>query len=101
VRGLAETQGLRKRARAPYALRMDIIARFELLSDAAQLAIIGGLFWVFAAFAGVMDRRRGKRRDVGRLEQVGWVPWTGLFMGAAMIGGGCLALSLPVVLGSL
>lgn len=80
---------------------MDIIAQFELLSDAGQLAIIGGLFWVFAGFAAVMERRRGKRRDVGRLEQVGWVPWTGLFVGAAMIGGGCLAMSLPVVIGSL
>lgn len=80
---------------------MNIITHFELLSDAAQLAIIGGLFWVFAGFAAVMERRRTKRRDVGRLEQVGWVPWTGLFMAAAMIGGGFLVMSLPVVLGGL
>ncbi len=75
-----------------------MFAQFALLSDAAQLAIIGGLFWVFALFAGVMERRRGKRRDVGRLEQVGWVPWLGLFLLSAMIGGGCLAMSLPVVI---
>lgn len=80
---------------------MDILSQFELLGDSAQLAVIGGLFWVFAGFAAIMERRRVKRRDVDRLEQVGWVPWTGLFMGAAMIGGGCLAMSLPVVLGSL
>mgnify|MGYP006185968641 FL=1 len=80
---------------------MDILARFALLSDAAQLAIAGGLFWAFAAFAAVMDRRRTRTRDLSRLEQVGWVPWTGLFVGAAIIGGGCLAMSLPVVLGSL
>lgn len=73
---------------------MDLIIQFELLSDAAQLAVIGGLFWVFAVFAGVMDRRRAKRRDVARLEQVGWVPWTGMFMGAAMIGGGLLLMAL-------
>jgi hypothetical protein len=79
---------------------MDMFAQFALLSDAAQISIIGGLFWVFAVFAGVMERRRAKRRDVGRLEQVGWVPWTGLFIGAAMIGGGCLATGLPVVLSS-
>jgi len=77
---------------------MDLVARFELLSDAAQLAITGGLFWVFAGFAGFMERRRMKRRDLARLEQVGWVPWMGLFMLAAIIGGGCLAMSLPVVL---
>lgn len=80
---------------------MDLIARFELLSDAAQLALTGGLFWLFAGFAGYMERRRMKRRDLARLEQVGWVPWLGLFMGGAIIGGGMLAVSLPVVLGSL
>lgn len=80
---------------------MDILIRFELLSEAAQLAIAGGLFWLFAGFAGFMERRRMKRRDVARLEQVGWVPWMGLFVGGALIGGGMLAVSLPVVLGSI
>ncbi|MEQ5787115.1 hypothetical protein J3454_04345 [Erythrobacter sp. NFXS35] len=80
---------------------MEFLARFALLSDAAQVAITGGLFWTFAAFAGVMERRRIKRRDVSRLEQVGWVPWLGLFMAAAIIGGGMLAMSLPVVIGGL
>ncbi len=73
---------------------MDMIAQFGLLSDAAQLALVGALFWVFAGFAGMMERRRTKRRDVARLEQVGWVPWLGLFMAAAMIGGGCLVMAL-------
>ncbi|WP_296718195.1 hypothetical protein [Erythrobacter sp.] len=80
---------------------MEFLARFALLSDAAQLALTGGLFWAFAAFAGVMERRRMKRRDVSRLEQVGWVPWLGLFMSAAIIGGGMLAMSLPVVIGGM
>lgn len=85
---------MRKLAHVPYARGMDIITQFELLSDAAQLATIGGLFWVFAGFAAVMERRRVKRRDVDRLEQVGWVPWTGLFMAAAMIGGGCIVMAI-------
>lgn len=80
---------------------MDVFAQFALLSNAAQLAIIGALFWLFAGFAALMERRRIRRRDVDRLEQVGWVPWTGLFVGAAMIGGGCLAMGLPAVIGSL
>ncbi|NCP14969.1 MAG: hypothetical protein GW858_12545 [Sphingomonadales bacterium] len=80
---------------------MEMIAQFALLSDAAQLAWVGAGLWVVAAFAGVMERRRAKRRDVARLEQVGWVPWTGLFMLAAIAGGGCLAMSLPVVIGGL
>jgi hypothetical protein len=80
---------------------MNLFAQFALLSDAAQLALVGAAFWVLAALAMLMERRRARRRDVARLEQVGWVPWTGLFMIAAIIGGGCLAMSLPVVLGSL
>jgi hypothetical protein len=80
---------------------MDIIAQFELLSDAAQLALLGGLLWAFAALAAVMERRRARARDIDRLEQVGWVPWMGLFMLAAILGGGCLAMSLPAVLGGL
>lgn len=78
---------------------MDVIAQFELLSDAAQLAVIGGALWLFAGFAALMERRRSKARDLDRLEQVGWVPWTGLFLLAAMLGGGCLVLGLPVMLG--
>lgn len=77
---------------------MDPIAQFALLSDAAQLAVVGGLFWLLAGLAALMERCRNKARDLARLEQVGWVPWTGLFMLAAMLGGGCLAMSLPVVL---
>ena len=77
---------------------MDLLAQFALLGDAAQLALLGGLCWVIAAFAGMMERRRARRRDVSRLDAVGWVPWTALFMTAAIIGGGCLAMGLPVVI---
>ena len=77
---------------------MDILAQFELLSDAAQLAVVGGSFWVLAGLFALMERRRSKRRDLGRLEQVGWVPWTTLFVLAAILGGGMLALGLPVAL---
>lgn len=80
---------------------MHLWVQFELLSDAAQLAIIGGLFWQLAAFCALMERRRSKRRDVAQLERVGFMPWTMLFIMCAIIGGGMLAMSLPVVLGSL
>ncbi len=80
---------------------MDIVAQIELMSDAAQLAITGGLLLLLAGFAGVMERRRARARDLARLEEVGWVPWTGLFMLAAMLGGGCLAMSLPAVIGGM
>ena len=77
---------------------MDIVAQFELMSDAAQLAWIGGALWLFAGFAALMERRRARGRDVARLEQVGWVPWTALFMLAAIVGAGLLAMGLPAVL---
>lgn len=79
----------------------DPLSQFALLSEAGQLAVVGAGLWVLAGVCGVMDYRRGKRRDVSRLEQVGWVPWLTLFMLLAIIGGGLLALSLPAVIGSL
>lgn len=79
---------------------MSFWVQFALLSDAAQLAIIGGCFWAFAVFCSLMERRRNRTRDVSRLEHVGFMPWTTLFVLCAIIGGGCLAMSLPVVLGS-
>lgn len=79
----------------------NLWVQFELLSDAAQLAIVGGGFWVFAGFCALMERRRNRTRDVARLERVGFMPWTILFVLGAIIGGGCLAMSLPVVLGGL
>jgi len=81
-------------------LPTNLIAQFALLSDAAQLALAGGGLWLFAGFAGVMERRRARGRDLARLERVGWVPWTGLFILAAILGGGCLVISLPVMLGA-
>lgn len=77
---------------------MNSITQFVLLSDAAQLAVVGGAFWLLAGLCALMERRRNKARDLARLEKVGWVPWTSLFMLAAIIGGGILAMSLPVVM---
>ena len=78
---------------------MDLINQIALSSDAAILAMVGAAFWVLAAFCALMERRRNKGRSLERLEKVGWVPWTGIFVGCMIIGGGCLAMSLPVVIG--
>jgi len=69
-------------------------------SDAVQLSLAGAACWVLAALCLVMERRRIRGRSLERLEKVGWVPWTPLFLACAVIGGGFLAISLPVVLGS-
>ncbi len=80
---------------------MDLINQLALASDATLLALTGAGFWLFAAFAAIMERVRSRRRSVERLEKVGWVPWTVIFVSCAIIGGGMLVMSLPVVLGSL
>lgn len=79
---------------------MGLIDQYELLSDAGQVAVIGAGLWALAALFALMERRRARRRnrDVARLEAVGWVPWTTLFVLAAMLGAGCLAMSLPILL---
>ena len=64
-------------------------------SDADILAIWGAAFLLFALVSLVMERRRLKR---ARIDGVGWVPWTGLFLMLAVLGGGMLALALPVVI---
>lgn len=79
----------------------DILTLWAFASDAERLCAVGAGCWLLAGVAAVMDWRRGKSRALDRLEQVGWVPWTGVFMTAAMIGGGCLATGLPVVMAKL
>lgn len=64
-------------------------------NDAELLAMSGGALILLAVIAMRMDRRRSRRRDIDR---VGWVPWTGLFVMLAVLGGGMLALALPVVI---
>lgn len=80
---------------------MDLINQILLSSDAAILALVGAGFVVLAGFCALMESRRNKRRSLERLERVGWVPWTTLFMACLIIGGGCLAMSVPVVLASM
>ncbi|BDI60594.1 hypothetical protein [Qipengyuania nanhaisediminis] len=83
------------------ALSMEFLTSLSFASDAERLALAGAGFWLFAGLCLVMERLRNARRSVERLERVGWMPWTTLFVASAIIGGGCLAVSLPVVLGSL
>ena len=64
-------------------------------SDATLLALLGGLFLAGAVVALLMDKRRVKR---SRIDHVGWVPWTGLFLACAIIGGGLLAVAIPGML---
>lgn len=64
-------------------------------SDAAILAMWGGCFLLLSLFTFYMERRRLKRL---RIDGVGWVPWTGLFLTCAVIGGGLLAVAIPGII---
>lgn len=80
---------------------MEFLRDLLFASDAALLALSGVGFLMLAGFASFMERRRSKVRSVDRLEKVGWVPWTSVFVLCAISGMGMLALSAPVVLGKL
>ena len=80
---------------------MEFFSDLAFASDAVLLALTGLGCWVFAALCLLMERLRNYRRSVERLEKVGFMPWTNLFVASAIIGGGCLAVSMPVVLGNL
>ena len=64
-------------------------------SDAELAAFWGGTFLLIALICMVMERRRSRRREINR---VGWMPWTGLFLALAVIGGGLLAAAVPAIL---
>jgi len=69
---------------------------FLLFASDAELAAYWGAACIAAALACLlMERRRMKRAELNR---VGWMPWTGLFLMLAVMGGGMLALALPVVI---
>lgn len=65
-------------------------------SEAKLLAAAGLACWLAAGVTLIAERRRNART---RLDAVGWVPWTGLFLTLAVIGGGLIAVALPTIMG--
>lgn len=65
-------------------------------SDATIVGMWGGAFLLAAAFALVADWRRAKRKDIDR---VGCMPWTLVFLCAAMIGAGLMVMAIKGWLG--
>lgn len=65
---------------APHAMIHQFLA---FASDAKLLVASGLLCWVVAAVALVAERRRHARTN---LDQVGWVPWTGVFLAMLVCG---------------
>lgn len=92
-------QSLRLRGRPALPISPRVI-RYEpdfllFASDADLLALWGLAFLVLAGVALAMERRRMKR---ARINRVGWVPWTGVFMACAVTGGGLIAVAMPGIL---
>lgn len=76
----------------------QLATTLRFASDAEILTLWGLGFVALALFAMVMDQRRSKNRHLERLEKVGFVPWTAIFLGSLIVGGGVLALALPQVI---
>ena len=74
---------------------MESLPSFIFASEADLLALTGAGFLLIAIIALMAARVRMKRK---RLERVGWMPWTAIFLACLIIGGGLLALSLPQVI---
>ncbi|MBD3728903.1 MAG: hypothetical protein IE933_04285 [Sphingomonadales bacterium] len=64
-------------------------------SDAELMTLWGSGFLLLALVALAGERLRMRR---ARIDRVGWMPWTGIFLLCAVIGGGMLALSVPQLL---
>ena len=64
-------------------------------SDADVLGMWGAAFLLLAGFALLMERRRMNR---ARIDSVGWIPWTGLFLTFMVVGGGLLAVAVPGII---
>ena len=74
---------------------LDSFHVLTFASDAELFTLTGVGFLALAGVALAMEGRRSKRDQI---ERVGWVPWTGVFLGCMIIGGGILAMSVPALL---
>ncbi|WP_209347151.1 hypothetical protein [Pontixanthobacter sp. CEM42] len=70
----------------------DQIERFWTFASEAEIVGLWGLALIgVAIFALFAEKRRNK---VARIDRIGWVPWTSVFMFSAMIGAGLIALAV-------
>ncbi len=62
---------------------MKLTETLLFASDAEVAMIAGAGFLLLAGLMSLAERRRVRRQ---RIDRVGWVPWTGLFLIFAVIG---------------
>lgn len=76
-----------------WAMNLD---QFITFASEAEIVGLWGLALVgVAIFALFAEKRRNK---VARIDRIGWVPWTSVFVFSAMIGAGLLALAFKGIL---
>lgn len=70
----------------------------EFLTFASEAEIVGlwGLALLALAAASLIAERRRMKR--ARIDRIGWVPWTNVFMVSAIVGMGLLALAAKGIL---
>ena len=74
---------------------VSLSAFLTFASDAEIAALAGAGLLALALVARSAEIRRMKR---ARIDRVGWVPWTGLFLICAVVGVALLALSVKGLL---
>ena len=65
--------------------------RFITFASEAELVGLWGLGFIVTALVALFAEKH--RNKHARLDRIGWVPWTAIFMVCAMIGGGLIALA--------
>ena len=74
---------------------MQIRNYLTFASDAEWVAMIGAAFLGLSIVALFAERSRVRRN---RIEQVGFMPWTAVFLGSALIGSSLVLMGLTGIL---
>ena len=77
---------------AHMARAMEFLHGLIFASEAEILGLWGVGLLLLAGFAMLMEKRRTRRNDINN---VGWVPWFGIFFVCVIVGGGLIALAVP------
>lgn len=81
---------------SPYIVRDMKLPDFLLFaSDAKLVGLLGIALLLLAVFSLIADKRRGKRK---KIDAVGFMPWTFVFLGSAISGAGLLMVAFKGLL---
>lgn len=69
----------------------DLERHLTFASEAEIVGLWGAALIGVAIIALFAEKRRNK---VARIDRIGWVPWTSIFVFSAMIGAGLIALAV-------